>query len=777
MNKRDDRKLGESDGLVRGGIGKKTLRVEDKSLVTGRGQFLDDIETDRPLHLAFVRSSEPHANLASLDLEAARRSPGVVRVIGPDDLSHLPLLEAELDRPGVTAIPRSVLPTDRVRFVGEPLAAIVAESPYAAEDAAEQVIVEYEPLRAAHSIDTALADDTPSLHGDAGNVIFKETVEVGKVDDAFAGAATVIERTFNSPRYNAAPMEGRGTIAVPDGDRLLVWSSTQIPHILAESIEAVLGRPKDSVRVRCPDIGGGFGQKANVYVEELVVAWAAVQLGRPVKWAEDRNENLLAGTHSREQKVKVKAAADAEGRILAVEAEIFCDVGGYAAYPWGQILEPLGTSAIIPGPYALQNYRYTTHAVATNKSPVGPYRGVGLPVAVLVHERLMEILAKETGLDSDEIRRRNYIPAEAMPYQSAGGCRYDSGHYERALNMALEGFRYEELKKARDRARAEGRLVGIGMASYVEWTGTNSVTYKTRGMTNVRGYDASRISIADDGGITLWTSCPAIGQGVATTFAQIASEHLGVPFDSIKVELSDSAEAPSGSGSFASRSAISAGGALIGISRTLNERIAEIAADALEANPDDIALIDGYAQVRGTPGKKLSLREIAERAEPGSLDVGQPYDPPETAYPYATHVCLVEVDRETGGVSIDRYVVAEDCGRIINPMIVDGQVHGATAQGIGGALYESLIYGPDGQIQTGSFMDYLVPTSLEIPDLEVHHLETPSPDNRGGFKGVGEGGTLAPPAAIANAVSDALDTEFNAVPITPEMAMAAIAGK
>lgn len=776
MGDGDNRKSGQGDGLVRGGIGRKTLRVEDKSLVTGRGRFLDDIQPDGSLHIAFVRSTEPHAELVSLDLDAARRAPGVVRVIGPDDLAGLPRLEAQLNRAGVTHIPRSILPGDRVRFVGEPIAAVVAETQYAAEDGAELVLAGYEPLTPAFSIDAALAGETPALHGDDGNVIFKESVEVGAVDEAFAEAATVVERTFRNPRYSAAPMEGRGAIAIPDGERLLLWSSTQIPHILAESIELLLARPADSVRVSCPDIGGGFGQKANVYPEELLVAWAALELGRPVKWTEDRNENLLAATHSREQKVKVRAAADAEGRILAIDAEVYCDVGGYAAYPWGQILEPLGTSAMIPGPYALRNYRFTSHAVATNKSPVGPYRGVGLPVAVLVHERLMEIVAGELGIDSGEIRRRNYIPAELMPYESAGGCRYDSGHYEQALDKALAAIGYEELKQKRDHSRAEGRLVGIGIASYVEWTGTNSDTYKTRGMTNVRGYDAARIAIAEDGGITLWTSCPALGQGVATTFAQIVSEHLGVPFEAIEVQRSDSAEAPSGSGSFASRSAISAGGALIGVSRTLTERIASIAADALEANPDDIVIVDGYAQVKGTPGKKLSLAEVAARAEPGSLDVGQPYDPPETAYPYATHVCQVEIDPDTGHIALDRYVVAEDCGRIINPMIVDGQVHGATAQGIGGALYESLIYGPDGQIQTGSFMDYLVPTSLDVPPLEVHHLETPSPDNRGGFKGVGEGGTLAPPAAIANAVSDALGREFNTLPITPEAVLAAIAG-
>jgi carbon-monoxide dehydrogenase large subunit len=392
-----------------------------------------------------------------------------------------------------------------------------------------------------------------------------------------------------------------------------------------------------------------------------------------------------------------------------------------------------------------------------------------------VHERLVDLAAVELGLDRAQIRRANFVPPEAFPYRTAGGLRYDSGDYGSALDLALGEIGYAGFDEEQARAAAEGRRLGLGIASYVEYTGTNSNTYRSRGMDNVLGYDAGRVSVNEDGTVSVWTSCPAIGQGVATTFAQIVAQHLGVPVEVVRTQLVDTAHSPVGSGSFASRSAISAGGALISIAGKIRERLVETAADALEANPVDVVVAGGLVGVRGSLAAGLTLAEVAERAEPGYLDVREPYDPEETAYAYATHACVVEVDAETGQVQLLRWVVAEDCGREINPMVVEGQVHGATAQGIGGTLYESMRFSGDGQPQTASLMDYLVPTACELPELAVHHLETPAPDLRGGFKGVGEGGALAPPGAVANAVSNALGIEVNRLPIQPEEIVTALA--
>jgi aerobic carbon-monoxide dehydrogenase large subunit len=748
-------------------------RVEDEPLLRGAGRFIDDLHPDDVLHLAFVRSPHAHARVTDVDTSPGAAATGVELAFGPADMAGVKDLVPLLTRPGAEKVARPVLAGERARFVGEAIAGVVATSAYAAEDAADLVAVEYEPLAAVASIDDALDARLPPLHGDADNLIFQEQRELGDVDAAFDSAAVVLERTFTNPRYSAAPMENRGVVAVPAGDGLVFWSGTQIPHILEEALAAVLGL-EGRVTVRCPDIGGGFGQKAHVFPEEIACAWAALQLGRPVKWVEDRRENLLSSVHAREQRVRARVAADERGRILAVDAHVWCDVGAYGIFPWGQLLEALGTPAILPGPYDLRNYRYATHALATNKAPQGAYRGVGLPVAAFVHERMMDLVARELGLDRAEVRRVNYVPPDAFPYSTATGLRYDSGNYGAALDAALDQIGYEHFEEERSRAARAGRRLGIGIASYVEWTGTNSETYRSRGQSNVRGYDAGRVALNDDGTVSVWTSCPAIGQGVATTFSQIVAEHLGVPFELVRTELVDTAKSPVGSGSFASRSAISAGGALISVATRLREQIVETAADRLEANPDDIEIADGRVGVRGSPGSSLSLADVAAAAGPERLDIEEPYDPQHTAYPYATHACIVGVDEETGHLEILRYVIAEDCGPEINPIVVEGQVQGATAQGIGGTLYEAMRFGADGQALTGSFMDYLVPTACELPTMDVQHLETPAPDVRGGVKGVGEGGTLAPPGALANAVADAIGAEINELPIHPELVLQAL---
>lgn len=762
-----------ADAPQPGRIGHRMRRSEDHALLQGRGEFIDDLGPEGTLHLAFARSSYAHAAIGGVDLEAARRSPGVELVAGPDELRPVAPLLPVVERPAAAPVPREILPSDRTRFVGEALAAVVASDRYAAEDAAERIEIAYTPLEAVASIEAALAEGAPVVQ-EPGNLVFHEEVETGDVDAAFRDAAAIVERTFRSPRYSAAPMESRGVLAIPDGDRLVVWSSTQIPHMLEEAIAGALGLAAGAVTVRVPDVGGGFGLKAHVFPEEVAVAWAALQLGRPVKWVEDRVENLLASTHAREQVVRARAACDGDGRLLAIDATVHCDIGAYAIHPWGQLLEPLGTPAMIPGPYDLRAFRYRTHAVVTNKCPEGAYRGVGMPVSVIVHERMMDVLAAELGLDRAEIRRRNLVPPERLPYQSVTGLVYDSGDYRAALDRALAEIGYDDFPARQAAARAEGRVLGLGIAAYVEFSGTNARTYQSRGMKNVPGYDAARLRVNDDGTVSLWTSCPAMGQGVATTFRQIAAAHLDVPFEAVVAEILDTSETPHGSGSFASRSAVAGGGALIGVAATLRRRLAEVAARELEASVDDIEVRDGRLVVRGSPSIGLSLAEARAAADGADLDVSESYDPVATTFPYATHVCIVEVDRLTGNVGIERYVVVEDCGPMINPIIVEGQVHGATAQGIGGALFEDLRYGDDGQLLTASFMDYLIPTATDLPGVEIHHLESPAPNDRGGFKGVGEGGTIAAPAAVANAVSDALGIEVNELPVSLEGAVQAL---
>jgi aerobic carbon-monoxide dehydrogenase large subunit len=742
------------------------LRVEDRPLLTGQAEFVGDLDLDGMLHARFFRSPLAHARITALDLQAARAAPGVVGAFGAAD-AHLPALHPPLENPQAFSPPRPLLADGVVRFVGEPLAVIVAESPYAAEDAAELVDATLEPLPAL--VDPLEAVDAEPLHEHPSNVLFDWTTQTGDVDEAFEQAAAVAECTFRSPRYSATPMENRGVLAAPDGEGVRMWASTQIPHSLASVVAELLGISRACVNVAATDVGGGFGQKAHAYPEEILTAWLAMRLGRPVKWLEDRSENLLASSHARNQVVRVRAAADADGRLLAVDADLVCDTGAYGVYPHGHILEALGTPAMIPGPYKLSNYRARARSVCTNKAPEGAYRGVGLPVSTFVHERVMDLLADELVLDRAEIRRRNYIPAGELPHTTVTHQRYDSGDYALALERALAAIGYESFEEQQRAAREQGRLLGLGIASYVEYTSMGSQVFHGRGMVGIAGHDSAWMRMDEQGHVTVWTTLPAIGQGTATTFAQLTAATLGLDVETITVARADTAAGEGdGTGTFASRSAVSGGGAVAAAVANMRDRLFDAAADRLEAAVQDLELIDGRIGVRGSPGSGVAVSELAAENR-GRFDVSAVFDNPKTVYPYATHACVVEVDPDTGHVELLCYVVAEDCGTIINPQIVEGQAHGAVAQGIGGALHESLVYDAEGQLVTGSLMDYLVPTAVELPAVRLEHLEIPSPDSPNGAKGVGEGGTLGPPAAIANAVSHALGVEMNVLPLTPEL--------
>jgi aerobic carbon-monoxide dehydrogenase large subunit len=757
---------------VTGPIGRRMLRVEDRPLLIGSAEFADDLDPAQLAHIRFVRSIVAHARIESVDLTAARSAPGVIAAYAAPDV-RLPPLHPPIENPVAFSPPRPLLADAVVRFAGEPLAAVVAETTYLAEDGADLVDVSLEPLAAL--VDPLGAIGAQPLHDHATNVLFDNRIEAGDVDSALADAAAVVERTFRSPRYSAMPIEPRAVLAAPDGDGVRIWASTQIPHRLATITAELLGLEPARVRVEAVDVGGGFGQKAHAYPEEILTAWAALQLGRPVKWVEDRSENLQASSHARNQIVTVRAGCDARGKLTAVEADVICDVGAYGVYPHGHILEALGTPAMIPGPYRLENYRARSRAVCTNKAPEGAYRGVGLPVSTFVHERMMDLLAHELGIGRDEIRRRNYIGADELPYTTVTHQRYDSGDYGQALERALTAIGYDAFAAEQREARERGILLGLGIASYVEYTGMGSAVFHGRGMVGIAGSDSAWLTLAEDGRVTVSTTLPAIGQGVATTFAQLTAAALGLDVDDVRVVRSDTAAGPGdGTGTFASRSAVSGGGAVIAAADGLRARLLDAAAERLEAATADLELVDGRVSVRGSRRRGISLAELAE-ADGERLEASATFDPPLTVYPYATHACLVEVDRETAAIRIRRYVVAEDCGTVINPLIVEGQAHGAIAQGIGGALHEELVYDEQGQLVTASLMDYLVPTAAELPALEIDHLEIPSPDSANGAKGVGEGGTLGPPAAIANAVSDALGIEVNELPVTPDVVSSALA--
>lgn len=753
-------------------VGRSLRRREDERLLRGAATFLDDLDPTGVLHVAFARSQTAHARVAGIDVARAREAPGVEAVVVASDLDTGPLVPP-LDNVLAVATPRPLLGEDAVRFVGEPVAAICAASRYAAEDAAELVDLDLEPLPVVADLDAAAADEVV-VDGYASNVIFDNRIQTGDVDAAFAHAAAVVERTFVNPRYAALPIESRGMQAAPEGDGVRIWASTQAPHKLAQVVSELLELPRELVVVVVPDVGGGFGQKAHAYPEDIVVVWLARRLGRPVRWAEDRSENLLASSHARDQTVRVRAAADRDGALLAIDADVLCDSGAYGVYPHGHMLEALGTPGMIPGPYRLRTYRSRGRAVATNKCPEGAYRGVGLPVASFVHERVMDLLAAELDLDPAEIRRRNLLAPDELPYETVTGQHYDSGDYAQALERALEAIGYREARAAQREARAQGRLVGLGIGCYVEFTGINSMVFTGRGMVGIAGFDGAHIMLDADGMVTVWTTLPAIGQGSETTFAQMAADEMGVDLARVRVAHADtSVGGLHGTGTFASRSAIAGGGAIRDACGELLQRLREDASERLEANPEDLVLADGAVHVAGSPAASVPLQELVEAASADRYRVSATFDPPAIAYPYATHACQVEVDAETGAIDIQRYVVVEDCGTVINPIIVEGQVHGAVAQGLGGTLLEGMVYGPDGQPLTASLMDYLVPTAPDVPPLEVAHMSIPAPGSPNGAKGVGEGGTLGPPGALANAVSDALGVECNELPLTPERVAAA----
>ena len=754
--------------------------MEDARLLLGGGQFVDDLQPEGHLHVSCLRSPVASGRIAELDTSAARAAPGVIAVFTAADLEGTcHPLTVHLTTPGATSPVRPILASDRVRFTGEILAAVVAGSRYQANDALELIRPDIDQLPAVTTFDGAMADGAPLVHdGLPGNLYFVGRRSFGDVVAAFARADLVVEGEVTHPRVSAAPIEGRGAIAMPDGEGgVVVWTSTQVPHLAADAIAETLMLDPGQVRVVAADVGGGFGIKAQVYPEEILVAWIARRLGQPVKWTESRSEHFHAASHARDQRIRFSAAVRNDGRVLGLRATVDSNIGAYGIRPFGPLLDPMTCAGLIPGPYDIRDYEYESYAIASNKCPEGPYRGVGMVTAVLAHERLMDLIAARLSLDPAEVRRANFVTPAQMPYVAATGHPYESGDYGAALEAALAAFGYAGARQEQARGRAEGRLLGIGIGSYVEFTGAGSSTFKGRGMADIPGNDTARMWLGEDGRVHLQTSCPAIGQGAQTTFAQVAAARLGVEPENVVVEQTDTGRVGHGTGAFMSRGSVTAATSTYRAGALLRDAILGAASWRLD-HPVERLSIGASAILIDGQQSTITLAQLAASDPAGNgghaLDVSVTYDAVQASHPYATHVCLVEVDAGTGAVQILRYVVAEDCGVLINPMIVEGQVVGGIAQGLGAVLMEEIVYGSDGQVLTGTFLDYLIPSASEVPTVAITHLVTPSTVHELGTKGAGEGGTIGSTAALANAIADALSLTDLTLPLTPDRIIALI---
>ncbi|HYU30622.1 MAG TPA: xanthine dehydrogenase family protein molybdopterin-binding subunit [Thermoanaerobaculia bacterium] len=765
-------------------IGAPAKRVEDQRLLTGRGRYVADLVLPGMLHAAFLRSPHAHARILGIDTTAARASAGVVAVVTGDDLrDHARPIRALSRMAGYAATDMPALASRKVRFAGEAVAAVVGESRYAAEDGLDRITVDYEPLEPVIDPRAAMAEGSPLLHDDTRtNVLLSREFSQGDVA-AFAGSAVVVGDRFRFHRHAAVAIENRACLAdyEPGTGALTLWTSTQVPGMIREALAELLGIPAHRVRVVAPDVGGGFGMKSALYPEEVAVSALARRLGRPVKWVGDRREDLLTSTQAWDEDVEAELGVNADGGIRALRAKVWADIGAYSVYPWTASIEVIQVVSFLPGPYRVPHYHGQAWGVATNKAPMGPYRGVGRPVSTFVMEALLDRAARHLGMDPAAIRLANLIRPHELPYRSPSGLVWDSGSFAESLERACEVVDYARLRAEQRRDVSARRRTGIGIASYVELTGVGSAIPASPGADIATGTEGATVRVDPAGTVTAAFGLACHGQGHETTLAQVVAQELGVELDAVRVIHGDTDAGPIGTGTYASRSAVIGGGAAILASWAVREKALRIAAHRLEADVRDLELSGGVAWVRGAPDRRLTLSQIARSAyagakrlpkgmEPG-LEATRFYDPYIGTAANATHIAAVEVDLDLCAVALARYVVVEDCGRLINPMIVEGQAIGGVAQGLGAALLEEVVYGQGGQPLTGSLIDYLIPTAAEMPRVEVIHLERPSPSTLGGFKGVGEGGTIGAPAAIANAVADALaplGIEITELPITPE---------
>ena len=772
----------DAANATNGWIGAAVPRREDRRMLLGRGRFTGDLTRPGLLHAAFVRSPHAHARVSKIDGTAARQAPGVAGLFTAESLGH-PCLLAMLERDEFVPTPMPILAGDRVRFVGEPVALVIADDAYRAEDAAELVAVDWEPRPAVASIAAARAAGAPRLHDEAeGNRLVDLLMfDDDRLPEIFAAAHATVSATFESARVAALPLEGRACLAEWDDrdDQLVMHVSTQVPHQVRSGVAQALKLPERCIRVIAPDVGGGFGLKCVVGREEVAVAAAALRLRRPVRWIEDRQENLTASFHGHEQRYQVRAAFDGTGRILALDAEIDCDTGAYSAFPFTCAVEPLMAATELPGVYKVPAYRARGRAVATNKAPTAPYRGVSRPQIVLVMERLMEKAAAALRLDPLQVRRANLISRDEFPYTGVNKITYDEGSYRESLDLAEGQVHARGWPAERDRLRTAGRPAGIGYACFSERTAYGTPTMSQRRMRMTPGYDTALVRMDPTGEVIVTTGTCGHGQGHETTFAQIVADRLGVHPDQVKLRQGDTDLASYGWGTWGSRSVVVGGGAAGRAADIIAGQLKKIAASQLEASPADIELAGGLARVRGDDAAAIGIPELARLVHFQAhrlaedlryhLEARATFDPPGT-FSNACHAAMVVIDPGTGAVGLHRYLVVEDCGVVINPVVVDGQVRGGVTQGAAAALLERVCFDAEGQPASATLMDYLAPTAAEMCAVDVIHLQTPSRYSETGAKGMGEGGTIGAPAAVLGAINDALsdtDVRFDHIPVLP----------
>jgi len=759
-------------------FGERIKRNEDPRLLTGQGLYVDDVDLPNMLHVAFLRSPYAHAKINSIDVSQALQREGVVAVYTANDLGDYwkpgPLLVSPPPVDDIVFNEKTQVPLakDKVKFAGEPIVMVLAESRYIAEDALADIFVDYEPLEAFVDIEKIFGSDTiPAVHDDIPSNIAAHVVQhKGDYETAKKDAFLVIKRRFSYDHGCAAAMENRGIVAEWDkrAGRLTVWDTTQAPVVIRNGLAGMLGLSERQVRVIAPFIGGGFGPKIMMfYQEEVLVPWAAMKLNRPVKWIEDRAENFVATTHERGQIHDAEVAFDKDGRILGVQDSFLHDTGAYA--PYG-LTVPLNSQCTLLGPYDIPNYQSQFTAVFTNKTIVTPYRGAGRQHGVFVIERMLDQAAKELNIDRAEIRRRNFIPPDKFPYnneiiyQDFAPLVYDSGNYEPLLDHALEKIGYREfIDNIQPQLRAEGKYVGIGIVAYVEGTG-------------IGPYEGAKVQVMSSGRVSVVTGVGTQGQGHFTSFAQIVAEQLGVNVEKIDVVTGDTDQFYWGAGTFASRGAVVAGNAINEASKVVRKKILKLASEHFDAPEEELELKDGEVRVADVPRMSISLGELADKAnplrgavapgtEPG-LEATNYFGPERGATASGVHAMILEVNPETMQIKIQKYLVVHDCGKVINPLILDGQIHGGVAQGIGNAFYERLVYDDYGQLLNGTFMDYHLPTALDVPRIETAHGETLSPLNPMGVKGAGEAGAIPTGPLFAQALEDALhDVDFEILEI------------
>jgi len=737
-------------------VGARILRREDPRLLRGLAHYVDDIPLPDTLHAAIVRSPHAHGKIQSIQTETALRLPGVVAVLAGADLREaIGLLPVDSQNPTLRIPEHHALAIDKVCFAGEGVAVVVAEDRYAAADALDLIEVGYEPLPVVSDPEFALTKASPVVHPEwPDNVAFRSSLGRGDLSAAFEQADKIVKQRFIHQRLAPLALETRGVLArfLPDKKELTVWSSTQIPHILKSHLAKILKLPEKQVRVIAPEVGGGFGSKLNIYAEEALVAYLAMRFGRPVKWIEDRRENMHSTIHGRGQVGEIEAAVKKDGKILGLRSRVVADIGAYHQLYTPEI--PRFTGLMLSGCYKIPAIGIDVTGVFTHKMSTDAYRGAGRPEATYVIERLVDRIAGELGLDPVEVRRKNFPKPTEFPLSTATGLSYDTGNYQGTLDKALRLAGYRKLRLEQKRLRKKGKYLGIGLSTYVE------ICAMGPGLP-----EYASVSVEPTGKINVLTGASPHGQGQETSFAQIVADELGADLDDIAVIHGDTAVVPRGVGTFGSRAIAVGGPAVLQAAEKVKQRAREIAAHLFEADQGDIVFAAGKFSVKGVPKKALTLRQIAAEAHKATklskkmasgLSATAEFEPANFTFPFGAHVCVVEVDPKSGAVEIKKYIAVDDCGKVINPLLVDGQIHGGIAQGLGQALYEEVIYDENGQLATGSLMNYALPRAGKLPPLELARTETPTPVNPLGAKGIGEAGTIGSTPAIVNAVVDAL---------------------